>query len=158
MRHRGATTLERALVTLLPPGAQRLIDPSLRPGVTRRARCYMCSREFVVPGMATILTCPACYQHLNVADVTLNRSERIPLIRTAGSVVIPRGVRVAADLVECGLLLDVQGELRASARCAGELRLGPGALLIGSVRAASVTIAPGAHLSGARLEIGPRAA
>ncbi len=142
------------------------ISPTTRPAETggdapapasagrmRSVACVHCFVPFSVPGRAMVLTCPACYKRVQVADVAIDRDERFASIESGGTITIGPGARVVADRVAAGGLLRIDGHLQARDVVAGRVELGPGAGFAGNLRAGSIGISPGATIEGGAFRV-----
>lgn len=142
------------------------ISPTTRPAETggdapapasagrmRSVACVHCFVPFSVPGRAMVLTCPACYKRVQVADVAIDRDERFASIESGGTITVGPGARVVADRVAAGGLLRIDGHLQARDVVAGRVELGPGAGFAGNLRAGSIGISPGATIEGGAFRV-----
>ncbi len=124
------------------------------PGARMRSvACVHCFAPFSVPARAMVLTCPACYKRVQVADVIIDRDERFASIESGGTIAIGQAARVAADRVAAGMLLRIDGHLSARDVVAGRVELAAGATFSGNLRAGSVVISPGALIEGGAFRV-----
>lgn len=114
----------------------------------RSVRCYHCGAENEVSPKAQSVSCRACYQQLNTADIAVRAMHWGGSLRTTGVVVIHRKARVVCHDIVASLGVRVLGHVESDIRSGGPVYLGPEAEVKGAVRASKLIVEGGALLSG----------
>ncbi len=114
----------------------------------RSVRCYHCGEENEVSPKAQSVSCHACYQQLNTADIGVRAMHWGGSLRTTGVVVLHRKARVVCHDIVASLGVRVLGQVEADIRSGGPVYVGPEAELKGAVRASKLIIESGAIVSG----------
>ncbi len=128
------------------------------PTARRTVRCLHCASPFVVPGTATTLTCPVCYQRVRVDDVILSGREIHHKVETCGVIVVKRGAKVSADTLSSGTGILVEGEVRTRVSKSPSIVIGPEAAWHGDLTTNQLTIEPGGTVLGGKFNIKANAA
>jgi hypothetical protein len=106
--------------------------------------------------MARVLTCPRCYQRVNLDDVVVTTEVTARAVATCGRIVVRRKGRLSVREASASAGIEVEGAMQAeSARTAGHLYLGPGATWRGDCAAATLVMHPGARVADGRFQIAP---
>lgn len=127
------------------------------PAPTREVVCYHCLTPLAVPGAARSLTCPNCYKGLVLDDFHVKDSAWCGRLLTCGRVFIDRRARTITRSVQAGDGVEVYGTLEARVMSQGHVLVARGGTLRGEVRAASLTVEPGAVVEHVPMHIGPGA-
>ena len=101
--------------------------------------------------MSTV--CPGCQKTVMVEDVVVRNYRPTKILQTCGRVVIRRGGRIAAELVEAHQGLEVQGALQGNVVSGGPVLIGSKAQWRGDCRAPSLVVKAGARVEGGHFVI-----
>jgi hypothetical protein len=131
------------------------LTPQKNPG--RSVQCYHCGVLIEVPMAARTASCTACYKGLVLDDLTVRDSSgSVGKLTTCGNVIIMPKVRSVSRQVTAGSDVVVHGQLEASVRSGGAVRLGSTARVRGDVTAKSLCVEPGAQIESGYFRIGPQ--
>ena len=84
----------------------------------RTVECYLCRHQFEVSGRGMSTSCPGCFKPVLVEDCVLSRNRpklmMVTKLQTCGRIVVPKGTRLVAQLIEAGEGIEVAGHLHAA--------------------------------------------
>jgi hypothetical protein len=116
-------------------------------------RCYHCLNHFDASEKAITLSCPRCYQRVEVRDVIVRDEMRAKVVQTCGLVIIEKKGRLRAEAVEACEGVEVLGELDAHCVSHAHVFIGAKATWRGDCTAPMIVMEPGAKVLGGRFEI-----
>lgn len=126
------------------------------PAPPRTSQCYHCWRAVTAAALARTITCPHCYQRLQLDDVVIEADYSVSKVQTCGRLVIGPRARVTAKVVHASAGIELHGQLRAGeASSAGRVAMGPGAQWTGDCRAAELVVHRGAVIHSGLFTITP---
>jgi predicted RNA-binding Zn-ribbon protein involved in translation (DUF1610 family) len=124
-----------------------------RTATTRQVTCYHCRAPFTAGGKAMSLPCPRCHKVVIVEDIIVRNYRPVKRLHTCGRVVVRKGGRVAAELVEAHQGIEVNGTLHAHVVSGGPVIIGATAEWKGDCRAPSVQVRAGARVRGGFFQV-----
>ena len=129
-----------------------------KPKGPRSVACYLCRHALTVDAAALSATCPGCHRNIVLEDLVLKKNRpklvMVSELQTCGRLVVPRGSRVVAELVDANVGLEVQGHLEAKlVRSDGAVLIGKKAYWRGALEAAAVVVDPTAVIDRARFNV-----
>lgn len=124
----------------------------------RSVDCYRCRHTFDVDTETLSTTCPACHRNIVVEDLVLKKNRpklvMVTELQTCGRLVVPKGSRVVAELVEANGGMEVRGHMEAKrVRSGGAVLIGKKAYWRGSLEAAALIVESTAVIDRARFEV-----
>ncbi len=128
----------RDLLARPPQRIQRAVVP------TREVVCYECGKVCRIPVSALSATCPHCFAHLNMDNMTLKPGTRHLHVRTLGDVKIPAHVELSQLDIVCRHM-QAAGRISGTLRATGTLTLAGEASLTGKLIADTLVVQRGAH-------------
>jgi predicted RNA-binding Zn-ribbon protein involved in translation (DUF1610 family) len=117
--------------------------------------CYFCKHALEVSTRTITHSCPACNKRLVVEDITIKTLYSVVKLQTCGRLIVEPKGHVIAQHVDAQLGVDMQGQMEASVRSGGPVRIGPKARWKGDCKAPSVKIEPGAKIEAGAFTIDP---
>jgi hypothetical protein len=117
--------------------------------------CYFCRHALDVSTRTITHSCPACNKRLVVEDIIIKTLYSVVKLQTCGKLVVEPKGHVIAQYVDAQLGVEMQGQMEASVRSGGPVRIGPKARWKGDCKAPSVKIEPGAKIEAGAFTIDP---
>ncbi len=129
-----------------------------KPKGPRSVECYLCRHALTVDAAALSTTCPGCHRSIVLEDLVLKKNRpklvMVSVLQTCGRLVVPKGSRVVAELVEANVGLEVLGHMEAKlVRSGGTVVIGKKAYWRGALEAATVVVDPTAVIEGAQFHV-----
>ncbi len=117
--------------------------------------CYHCGHRITVGGRTQSTSCPKCSKRLVIEDLVIKSYYAVVNAETCGKLIIARnGHVVAQKRIVAFKGIEVEGKLQCKeAITAGPLTLGPKAEWKGNLKAASLSIKPGATIQAAHFTV-----
>ena len=113
---------------------------------TREVVCTHCDRRIDIPATAMSVSCRHCHRRVIIEDLKIKSYHAVMRIATAGLVeVTKKGKLVASVRVN---ELNVEGSITGNVTVLGTVRVGKKGAIDGDVSCRSLTVQPGAKLSG----------
>ena len=123
-------------------------------GGPRPVRCYHCRHRFEVGPSAESTNCPHCSQRVIVGDIEVKAILPTRAVQTCGRILVKKGGRVNAELVEAHGGLECHGAISAvRVLSGGAVVIGKHARWTGDCVAPSLEISAGARIEGGRFAV-----
>jgi len=124
-------------------------QPNQRP-----IRCYHCGERFDVAARAMTVSCPKCNKGVLIDDIIVKDAQGVSKMQTCGKIIVRKGARVIAQLVEANEGIEVQGLMDSKVVCRGPVLIGPKAQWKGDLQAPTLEVKLGAKIEKGYFEIG----
>ncbi len=120
----------------------------------RTVKCYLCQHSFNVGSRAMSVSCPNCHKPVLIENIVVKNYRPVKKLQTCGKLIIRKGGRVAAEIVEAHMGLEVFGSLEANQTLSGgTVLIGAKALWKSDCHAPSLIVKSGATLRGGYFSI-----
>ncbi len=123
----------------------------------RTIQCYLCQGRFEVSWTAQSTSCPHCHKPVIVEDLILKKNKPklllVSKVQTCGKIVVPKGARIGAELIEAHQGLEMRGVLQAKQVRGGPVIIGATAEWRGNLNATLVTIELGAKIKEGQFNV-----
>lgn len=129
-----------------------------KPTTRKAVRCYRCAHAFEVDSETISTSCAGCHRNIIVEDLVLKKNRpklvMVTELQTCGRLIVPRGARVVAELVEANDGMEVLGHLEArQVRSGSSVKIGKKAYWRGALEAPSVVVEATAVIDRAEFSV-----